>query len=101
MIHIGSHRTESTRESSLNRLTYKQTVEDVSCFLLQVGPDFSLSDTEAAKLLGTLLFEYVPVNDTFANYSSAFSYIVDLDRGPFRGKLASKKKSNEGEASRS
>ena len=48
----------------------------------------SLLPDEAAKLLGTLLFEDVPLNDTFATYSSASSYIVDLDRGPFRGKLA-------------
>ena len=53
-----------------------------------MGPDFSLLPDEAAKLLGTLLFEDVPLNDTFATYSSASSYIVDLDRGPFRGKLA-------------
>ena len=50
-----------------------------------MGPDFSLLPDEAAKLLGTLLFEDVPLNDRKATYSSASSYIVDLGRGPEAG----------------
>ncbi|CAL1164889.1 unnamed protein product [Cladocopium goreaui] len=57
----------------------------------KVGPDFSLLPDEAAKLLGTLLFEDVPLNDRKATYSSASSYIVDLGRGPFNGELALQK----------
>ena len=56
-----------------------------------MGPDFSLLPDEAAKLLGTLLFEDVPLNDRKATYSSASSYIVDLGRGPFNGELALQK----------
>ena len=40
------------------------------------------------ELLGGLLFRDVPLNDRKARYSSASSYIVDLDRGPFNGRLA-------------
>jgi hypothetical protein len=41
------------------------------------------------ELLGRLLFpDAVPLNDRNATYSSASSYIVDLDRGPFNGMLA-------------
>ena len=40
------------------------------------------------ELLGGLFFRDVPLNDRKARYSSASSYIVDLDRGPFNGRLA-------------
>ena len=41
------------------------------------------------ELLGRLLFpDAVSLNDRNATYSSASSYIVNLDRGPFNGRLA-------------
>ena len=59
------------------------------CLLLQVPglPVFSRL-TEAAELLGRRLFPDVPLNDRNATYSSASSYIVELDLGPFNGILA-------------
>ena len=43
--------------------------------------------------LGGLLFRDVPLNNSNATYSSKFSYIVNLDRGPFNGRLAQNNKS--------
>ena len=46
------------------------------------------------ELLGRLLFpDAVSLNDRNATYSSASSYIVNLDRGPFNGRLAQNNKS--------
>ena len=64
--------------------------------LLQVPGFQSLTELleSLTELLGRLLFpDAVLLNDRNATYSSASSYIVTLDRGPFNGRLAQNNKS--------
>ena len=64
--------------------------------MLQVPGFQSLTELleSLTELLGRLLFpDAVLLNDRNATYSSASSYIVTLDRGPFNGRLAQNNKS--------
>ena len=85
------HRTESTRESlTLNRLNAR-TRDSRDVLSLARGARLArLRLTEAAKLLGGLLFPDVPLNDKNATYCSASSCIVELTNGPFNRRLAVK-----------
>eukprot|EP00438_Fugacium_kawagutii_P006335 Skav217723 [mRNA] locus=scaffold308:82993:89695:- [translate_table: standard] len=75
------------------KLEEKTQPEKAICCTASVPDVQSPLAADAAEILGKLLFQdAVPLNDSNATYSSASSYIVNLDRGPFRGKLASKKK---------